>query len=133
MRPAAAGVIAFLRGVMGLHTVMLTGDHEASAAKVARVLGLEKRDVFAGLKPEDKVGLAFLAVLISAVCLSGLFPYICLPSLSTCPVGWWIHPVLICLDSGPLGRSLVQLCCCFFGLPSLICIIGPPYHLLSFG
>ncbi|GAQ88586.1 hypothetical protein KFL_004420010 [Klebsormidium nitens] len=55
VRPAAAGVIAFLRGVTRLHTVMLTGDHEASAAKVARVLGLEKKDVFAGLKPEDKL------------------------------------------------------------------------------
>lgn len=56
VRPAAARVIAFLRGALQLKTVMLTGDHEASAAKVARVLGLEEKDVFARLKPEDKVG-----------------------------------------------------------------------------
>lgn len=68
VRPAAAGVISFLRGVAGLKTVMLTGDHEASARNVAGVVGLGKEDVFAGLKPEDKVSPAVLFILIAGPC-----------------------------------------------------------------
>ena len=37
---------------MGLHVVMLTGDHEAPAARVARALGIDQ--VFAGVLPSGK-------------------------------------------------------------------------------
>jgi magnesium-transporting ATPase (P-type) len=74
VRPAAARVISFLRSVAGLKTVMLTGDHEASARQVAGVVGLGKEDVFAGLKPEDKVSPAVLSFF---------------PALSCCVVRIW--------------------------------------------
>jgi H+-transporting ATPase len=68
-RPESAACVAELRG-MGVHTVMVTGDAPATAAVVAKAIGLEgavcppgpipenvrPRDfaVFAGVLPEDK-------------------------------------------------------------------------------
>lgn len=52
IRPDAAGVIADLRGHGIERIVMLTGDSEGAARRVARELGIEHR---AGLLPEEKV------------------------------------------------------------------------------
>jgi len=52
IRPEAAAVIAELR-TLGVRSVMLSGDNERAARAVAASLGIE--EVFAGLKPEDKV------------------------------------------------------------------------------
>jgi Cu+-exporting ATPase len=51
-KPGAAAAIAALRA-MGVRTAMLSGDHPAAAAALARRLGVE--EVAAGLLPEDKV------------------------------------------------------------------------------
>ncbi len=52
LRENAPQVIAGLHA-LGIRTVMLTGDNEATARRIARQLGID--DVHAGLKPEDKV------------------------------------------------------------------------------
>ena len=52
LRPESAGVIRDLNA-LGLHTVMLTGDHAAVAESVGRRVGVG--DVRAGLLPADKV------------------------------------------------------------------------------
>ncbi|MEI7732133.1 MAG: heavy metal translocating P-type ATPase [Verrucomicrobiota bacterium] len=52
IRPAAREVVEKLRA-LGLKTVMLTGDHQASADKLQKELALD--EVRAGLKPEQKV------------------------------------------------------------------------------
>lgn len=51
MRSTSAGAVAKLRR-MGIRTVMLTGDNEASAAAVARQTGIE--EFIAGVLPQDK-------------------------------------------------------------------------------
>lgn len=50
-REEAATVVQSLRS-MGLHVVMLTGDHEGPAGRVARALGIDR--VFAGVLPSGK-------------------------------------------------------------------------------
>ena len=52
LRENAPQVIAGLHA-MGIRTVMLTGDNEATARRIARQLGID--DVRAGLQPEEKV------------------------------------------------------------------------------
>jgi len=52
LRDNAADVIFSLHR-LGIRTVMLTGDNQRTALKVAQALGID--DVRAGLKPEDKV------------------------------------------------------------------------------
>lgn len=52
LRENAPQVIAGLHA-LGIRTVMLTGDNEVTARRVARQLGID--DVRAGLRPEDKV------------------------------------------------------------------------------
>lgn len=52
LRPGARDVVAKLRG-HGLHTVMLTGDRESAARRIAGESGID--EIRAGLKPEDKV------------------------------------------------------------------------------
>ncbi len=52
IRPQAKEVIERLHG-LGLRSVMLTGDHEATARAVAAELGIE--EIKADLKPEDKI------------------------------------------------------------------------------
>jgi len=51
-RPNARATVAALRAV-GVHTVLLTGDHERSAAALARLVGIG--DVRASLLPADKL------------------------------------------------------------------------------
>lgn len=53
IREESHSIIAQLRKLGIANTVMLTGDHEASASKVAKEIGLTKW--FSGLLPEDKV------------------------------------------------------------------------------
>ncbi|WP_338873063.1 heavy metal translocating P-type ATPase [Myxococcus stipitatus] len=50
-REEAASAVQSLRS-MGMHVVMLTGDHEGPASRVARALGIDR--VFAGVLPEGK-------------------------------------------------------------------------------
>lgn len=50
-REEAASAVRSLRN-MGMHVVMLTGDHEGPASRVARALGIDR--VFAGVLPEGK-------------------------------------------------------------------------------
>ncbi|HYO88653.1 MAG TPA: cation-translocating P-type ATPase [Candidatus Limnocylindrales bacterium] len=52
LRPESAAVIAELNA-LGLHTIMLTGDHDAAAQAIGRAAGI--RDVRAGLLPADKL------------------------------------------------------------------------------
>jgi Cd2+/Zn2+-exporting ATPase/Cu+-exporting ATPase len=52
LRPEAKAAVVALRG-MGIHTVLLTGDQRATAAAVARELGVD--DVHAELLPDAKV------------------------------------------------------------------------------
>ena len=53
LRGDAAAMVSGLRQAGIRHLVMLTGDHEAAAQRVAATLGLD--EVRAGLLPEDKV------------------------------------------------------------------------------
>lgn len=53
IRPEAEGLVAALRQAGVRHTVLLTGDHAATAGRVASRLGLDA--VHAGLLPADKV------------------------------------------------------------------------------
>lgn len=52
VKPTSARTIARLKA-LGIESVMLTGDNEASAETIARELGIDR--VFADLLPEDKV------------------------------------------------------------------------------
>ncbi|MFD0619377.1 heavy metal translocating P-type ATPase [Paenibacillus sp. GCM10027629] len=53
IRPESAQVIDELHRLGIRRTVMLTGDHERTASKVATAVGV--REVYSGLMPEDKV------------------------------------------------------------------------------
>ncbi|HLN65231.1 MAG TPA: heavy metal translocating P-type ATPase, partial [Symbiobacteriaceae bacterium] len=53
VRPEAAGLVAALQAAGVRHTVMLTGDNQAAAERVARRLGVS--EVRAALSPEEKV------------------------------------------------------------------------------
>lgn len=53
IRPSATTIVNKLHAVGVQHVVMLTGDHERAALRVARVTGIE--EVRAGLLPPDKV------------------------------------------------------------------------------
>ncbi|XP_073010242.1 probable cadmium/zinc-transporting ATPase HMA1, chloroplastic isoform X3 [Typha latifolia] len=52
-RPCIAEVISILRDKAKLHIMMLTGDHESSAWRVAKAVGIN--EVHCSLKPEDKL------------------------------------------------------------------------------
>jgi P-type Cu+ transporter len=52
-REDAAPAIAELRA-MGIRTAMLTGDNERTARAVARRVGIDEREVLAGVLPEEK-------------------------------------------------------------------------------
>jgi Cu+-exporting ATPase len=52
VKPTSAEAVASLHG-LGLRTVLLTGDHEAAARRVADEVGIET--VVAGVRPEQKV------------------------------------------------------------------------------
>jgi heavy metal translocating P-type ATPase len=52
-RPAAASAVARITDVTGTAPVLLTGDHQLAAARLAGQVGI--RDVRAGLLPQDKV------------------------------------------------------------------------------
>ncbi|GLJ16033.1 hypothetical protein SUGI_0266000 [Cryptomeria japonica] len=53
LRPGAADVVSTLKKKAGINLMMLTGDHESSAWRVAKVVGID--EVHFGLKPEDKL------------------------------------------------------------------------------
>ncbi|KAF8088831.1 hypothetical protein N665_0529s0027 [Sinapis alba] len=52
-RPEVSKVIAKLKSWGGLRIMMLTGDHESSALRVANAVGID--EVYCNLKPEDKL------------------------------------------------------------------------------
>lgn len=52
-RQGVAEVIAALKDEANLRVIMLTGDHESSAWRVANSVGID--EVYCGLKPEDKL------------------------------------------------------------------------------
>lgn len=52
-RPGVAEVISTLRDKAKLRIMMLTGDHESSAWRVAKAVGID--EVYCCLKPEDKL------------------------------------------------------------------------------
>ncbi|KAG5528607.1 hypothetical protein RHGRI_029332 [Rhododendron griersonianum] len=53
LRPGAMDVILALQDQAKLHIIMLTGDHESSAWRVANAIGIN--EVYCNLKPEDKL------------------------------------------------------------------------------
>ncbi|CAI5945392.1 unnamed protein product [Closterium sp. NIES-64] len=55
LRPGAKEVVRQLQQQGGLRVQMLTGDHAASAHRVAAAVGIEGGEVEAGLRPEDKL------------------------------------------------------------------------------
>lgn len=55
IRPGAREALAALRE-RGMRTIMLTGDAPAAAVAVGKTLGLPEEDVFAGVRPEGKLG-----------------------------------------------------------------------------
>lgn len=52
-RPGVSDVITELNNLAGLRVMMLTGDHESSAWRVANAVGI--KEVYCSLKPEDKL------------------------------------------------------------------------------
>jgi Zn2+/Cd2+-exporting ATPase len=52
-RSGVAEVISTLRDKGKLRILMLTGDHESSAWRVAKAVGID--EVYSSLKPEDKL------------------------------------------------------------------------------
>ncbi|MDI5971443.1 heavy metal translocating P-type ATPase [Streptomyces sp. SL13] len=54
VKPTSAEAVRRLRA-LGLRPVLLTGDHEAVARAVAAEVGIDERDVVAGVLPEQKV------------------------------------------------------------------------------
>ncbi|KAE9449694.1 hypothetical protein C3L33_18405, partial [Rhododendron williamsianum] len=53
LRPGAMDVILALQDQAKLHIIMLTGDHESSAWRVANAIGIN--EVYCNMKPEDKL------------------------------------------------------------------------------
>ncbi|KAG7035169.1 putative cadmium/zinc-transporting ATPase HMA1, chloroplastic [Cucurbita argyrosperma subsp. argyrosperma] len=51
--PGVSSIIAELTDIAKLHVMMLTGDHESSARRVAKAVGI--KEVYFSLKPEDKL------------------------------------------------------------------------------
>ena len=51
--PGVSSIIAELTDVAKLNVMMLTGDHESSARRVAKAVGI--KEVYFSLKPEDKL------------------------------------------------------------------------------
>jgi Cu+-exporting ATPase len=56
LKPQAAAVLSQLRA-RGLRLRLVSGDHPAAAAEVARQVGLNPEEVFAEVRPEQKAGL----------------------------------------------------------------------------
>jgi Cu+-exporting ATPase len=54
LKPHADAVVAWVRD-LGLRPVLLTGDNPRAALAVASQLGIPAADVFAGVRPEEKV------------------------------------------------------------------------------
>ena len=54
LKPESVTAVARLRE-LGLRPILLTGDNAAVAAQVAAAVGIDPRDVFAGVLPEGKV------------------------------------------------------------------------------
>ena len=54
-RESTFAVLACLRG-KGYHLVMLSGDNERTAQAVGKLVGIEEKDVRAGVGPEEKAG-----------------------------------------------------------------------------
>ena len=54
LKPHAGAVVAWVRD-LGLRPVLLTGDNPRAALAVASQLGIPAADVFAGVRPEEKV------------------------------------------------------------------------------
>ena len=54
VKDTSARAIARFRE-LGLRPILLTGDNAAVAAQVADVVGISREDVFAGVRPEEKV------------------------------------------------------------------------------
>jgi Cu+-exporting ATPase len=54
IKESSAPAIADLRA-LGLRPILLTGDNAQVAAQVAAAVGIAEEDVFAGVRPEDKV------------------------------------------------------------------------------
>lgn len=52
-RQGVAEAVAALKDEANLRVIMLTGDHESSAWRVANSVGID--EVYCGLKPEDKL------------------------------------------------------------------------------
>lgn len=52
-RPGVSDVVTSLRDQAKLRLMMLTGDHESSAWRVAKAVGIN--EVYCSLKPEDKL------------------------------------------------------------------------------
>lgn len=52
-RPGVASVISEVKDHAKLRVMMLTGDHESSALRVANTVGIS--EVYSSLKPEDKL------------------------------------------------------------------------------
>lgn len=52
-REGAKEVISILKDKANLHVLMLTGDHELSALRIAKIVGIS--EVHHCLKPEDKL------------------------------------------------------------------------------
>jgi soluble P-type ATPase/copper(I)-binding protein len=53
LRPTAAAAVARIRD-LGLRPMMLTGDNERAARAIARQVGIDAADVFAGVRPDGK-------------------------------------------------------------------------------
>jgi Cu+-exporting ATPase len=53
LNPSAAAVTALRE--MGLRSVLLTGDNQRAARRVAALMGIAPQDTFAGTRPEEKV------------------------------------------------------------------------------
>lgn len=63
-KPTSAQAVAALRG-MGIKVTMLTGDSEATAKAVARAVGIDEDEVYAGVSPKGK------AVIVRELSLEG--------------------------------------------------------------
>ncbi len=69
LRPDAPAIVSALRKLGVRRIAMLTGDHPRVAAHIAKAAGID--DVFAGLLPEDKVGVIRKLARIGPVAMIG--------------------------------------------------------------